>query len=179
MVIALIGEPASGKTSIVREIIRRMSPGVPFKSGLVYGTSHIKEKLLVLGKYAEGDVFSGTDQFSMAVQPEAEFWLQQFLFRKPDWSILFEGDRLGNKKFLKYCSDVTKLQIFLVLASEEKRSTRHVERKDSQSETFLKSRKTKVENILKEFPDVMSFYNNTPTELSFFASTVIKYFMDN
>lgn len=146
---ALIGEPATGKSTLARALVAELSMGFPFKKGLVTGTRHEKDRVLVLGTYENGERFPGTDRLSMAVQPQAEGFLANPVFS--EWSVFFEGDRLGNRKFFNFLQVIGELRVFALMSSDPEKSRRHVSRADSQSPTFLKGRRTKVERLAAEF----------------------------
>ena len=68
-IIAIGGEPATGKTTLVKSILMRFKPLKKFKYGLVQGLYNERLKLYIIGVY-DGSIFSGTDKLSMAVQPD-------------------------------------------------------------------------------------------------------------
>jgi hypothetical protein len=173
-VVALIGEPCSGKSTLTRRLISKISKGDPFKVGLIFGTLHFKEKIVVLGSYPEGQRFPGTDQFSMAVQPKAQDLIISWGFQRPDWALFFEGDRLGNRKFLEFCINATETEIFLLEASEAVKTRRHAYRKDSQSEKFLKSRSTKINNIRTSVKKIKLLKNETKKDFDNATSEILK-----
>ena len=143
-VIAIGGEPGSGKSTLMKKLIDvfEVEPKynefklVPYlQNGKVY----------VLGKYEEGEVFSGTDRMSMAVQPEAI----KFLATLPsDAVVLYEGDRLFNSSFLERCLDTYELNIVYLKTDKEVRQERYKYRGSNQNETWLQGRETKISNIL-------------------------------
>jgi retron-type reverse transcriptase len=65
--------------------------------------------------------------------------------------IVFEGDRLFSATNLRYILDKYQTRICILKQSEEALHKRHMARGDTQSEKFLKGRKTKIDNIQKEF----------------------------
>ena len=160
-ILALIGEPATGKSSIARNLIRELSLGEPLSYGLLRGTQHHKQKIIVFGLYPENEIFGGTDRLSMAVQPDAE----KFLRYIHDWNIFFEGDRLGNIKFLSFCKMVCETKIISLKCSSQTKLHRHLKRNDTQSDRFLKSRQTKIRNITEYFVDVEVETNETAADL--------------
>jgi hypothetical protein len=174
-IVAMIGEPASGKTTIVREMMRRLSPGMPFKSGLVHGTKHMDEKIIVLGFYNDGDTFCGTDKFSMAAQPQVQLYIDQLIFNSREWNIFFEGDRLGNLSFLSWCAERLDIKVFVLECTEETKAARHKARNDTQTETFLKGRKTKISNIKKNLnpEDVHQLTNECQADISNAAGFIL------
>jgi AAA15 family ATPase/GTPase len=151
---ALVGEPATGKSTLAIKFINSLkTQGCYFKSGLLVGTMFMKDRLVIFGDYSKQHVFSGTDRLSMAVQPHAVEFLEGFDQLYPGFSVFFEGDRLGNISFLKKCKELGELKVFVLKASEEEKAKRHKIRQDNQSEKFLKGRVTKITNIIEAFPD--------------------------
>ena len=69
-IIAIGGEPGCGKTTLVKRIIDNYKLEPKYDSYKLVPYLQ-KNNIYVLGKYEEGEVFSGTDRMSMAVQPEA------------------------------------------------------------------------------------------------------------
>jgi len=147
-IMAIAGEPGTGKTTLMWSFIRQYVWETREEVKLV-NTLYNKEKnLYILGKYEEGETFSGTDRYSMAVQPSAiEF------IKNNESNILFEGDRLTNNKFYDFLLDLpnTEVQFLIVTANKNTLSERYKTRNSNQSETFLKGRKTKIDNILSNF----------------------------
>lgn len=147
------GQPATGKTTIMRVIIDTLDEkfgkhilveSVKLVNGLLWPSAHT----YIIGKYVDGEVFAGTDKLSMAVQPAA----LEFIKGLPeDAVVLFEGDRLFNQSFLESIvdlGDTYQLHGIVLTADHEEINRRHLVRKDDQDEKFLKSRRTKYNNIL-------------------------------
>jgi broad-specificity NMP kinase len=162
-IVAVGGVPGTGKTTLFRKFMEgleweRMEPLKMLP--MLYNKEH---DLYVLGKYEEGETFAGTDRLSMAVQPIA----QEFVSTCSS-NILFEGDRIFNQSFLEFVSNLNsvELQIVYLKAPQSILEQRYVDRGSDQSETFLKGRATKYNNILSSF-DLMSYiteFNNTNLE---------------
>lgn len=146
--VAIGGCPATGKTTLMKAIIEQLSQPKPFTFGKLKGQMHEKEKLFILGLYGVGGTFEGTDRLSMAVQPDAVKFLP--FAHKKGFRVLFEGDRLFNLKFLKAAAEVYPTRVLILKADEDTLHGRHEQRGDTQSEKFLKGRKTKYANIAKE-----------------------------
>lgn len=167
-IIAIGGEPATGKTTIMKSFLSKNRHDdwldqIPEK--LVPTTFSMIHNLHVLGTYSEGELFGGTDRMSMAVQPMATKFIQETTA-----NILFEGDRLFNQSFLEMIADMpnVELQIIYIIANKNIIHDRHVSRNDSQSEKFIKGRVTKYENLRSNFtlmPYTKTFVNETPEHL--------------
>jgi uridine kinase len=143
-VIAIGGEPGAGKSTLMKRIIEN------FKAEPKYNSYKLVPYLLsnnvyILGKYEEGQTFSGTDRMSMAVQPEAI----KFLKTLPSNSVvLFEGDRLFTASFLEHCNENYDTQIIYLKTTKDVRTERYKERGSNQDETWLRGRESKIANIL-------------------------------
>lgn len=162
-VIAIGGEPGSGKSTLMKEII--LHYGVEPKYDAFKLVPYLqKDNIYVLGKYEEGEVFSGTDRMSMAVQPEAI----KFLASLPnDAVVLFEGDRLFTASFLEHCLDKYNLNIIYLSTTKQIREDRYKERGSNQNETWLQGRETKISNIMSNMTlmfNIFKYVNNTLEE---------------
>ena len=83
---------------------------------------------MIVGKYVVGDVFSGTDKLSMAVQLDFEDFLEKY----NKHNILFEGDRLFNIKTLKKAKELINTKVYIIESKHT--DDRHIQRNDNQSE---------------------------------------------
>ena len=124
-----------------------------------------KQQLYIIGIYNKS-VFSGTDKLSMAVQPH----FIRFCSKITDGKILFEGDRLFNQSLF----DKVNCDIMIIEVDEDTEKSRHKKRNDNQSQKFIKSKHTKIENIKKN-NSVKLFNNNTKKQYKEILNK-IKYF---
>lgn len=144
-IIAIGGEPATGKSTLMRAIIKEL--GTPNISDSIRGLPYtVVENVCILGYYEEEQTFGGTDRYAMDVQPRAVEALP--ILVQMYTKVLFEGDRLFNVKFLEECRKYG-LVTFLLETPEETKKARHLHRSDTQNESWLKGRITKLQNILK------------------------------
>jgi len=114
--------------------------------------THVNGNVRILGKYEEGETFSGTDRLSMAVAPKAIEWIST----QPDELIVGEGDRLNNAGFFEACGD--NLTIIHLTVSDAERERRYKERGSDQSEKFIQTCRTKCANILERFGDQQTLF---------------------
>ncbi|MCM1168918.1 MAG: P-loop-containing protein [Bacteroides sp.] len=154
--IYLAGVPASGKSTLFKRLRTELfQDAEPFKHGLLRGIKAQGRQLYMLGVF-DGSTFEGTDRLSMAVINDTLEWFNKL----PQNAVVYvEGDRLFNKRFLTE----TKAKLFAIDANPVILQHRHKSRGDEQAETFLRSRKTKVDNIVKLF-GVTPLPNNTANE---------------
>lgn len=171
-VIAIGGNPGSGKSTLMKRLIEYYTPEK--KYGVVKLVPYLQNKnLYILGKYDDGEVFSGTDRMSMAVQPEAIKFLASL---SADSIVLYEGDRLFTASFLEHCADNYELKIFHLATTAEVREQRYKERGSNQNVTWLQGRESKINNILTNMSllfFVESFSNNDSIEQEIVFQSII------
>jgi hypothetical protein len=146
-IIAMGGEPATGKTTLMFELIKKANDWEIVKPEKLLDAMYSKSlNTYILGKYVnDGNVFQGTDRLSMAVQPDAA----KFIKSIKDTNVIFEGDRLFNQKFIDEIGSVTEdYKVLILKASDKILDQRHIDRNDDQDDKFKNSRKTKISNIM-------------------------------
>lgn len=147
-VIAIVGVPGTGKSTLMKQFLENWIWEEHKPVGLLDGYLAREKNIFVMGKYEEGEVFSGTDRLSMAVQPKAI----EYLEGSPADTVIFEGDRLTTVSFFKAVKTAGhKLVIVELTVPDDLREQRYVERGSDQSEQFIQSRFTKLKNIKSEF----------------------------
>ena len=151
-IIAIGGEPASGKTTIMRKLIKKLLPFKTIRYGLVRALYNAERNLYIIGIY-DNSTFSGTDKLSMSVQP----YFISFA-NKVYATILFEGYRRFNQSLF----DKLECNKIVIQTTEQTKEERHKKRNDNQSEQFKKSKKTKIQNILQN--NSVTILNNDTEE---------------
>jgi uridine kinase len=174
LVFAIGGEPGAGKSTLMKEIISKFNwikvyDEVKLVPYLQYDCNYI------LGKYDEGETFSGTDRMSMAVQPEAVKFLASL---HKDSVVLFEGDRLFTSTFLEHCVNNYNTDIIYLETDKAVRQERYKERGSNQNETWLQGRETKIANILTNMTlmfNTVKFKNNNKEDQKIIVDYIMKY----
>ena len=147
-VIAIVGVPGTGKSTLMKQFLENWMWEEHKPVDLLDGYLARDEGIFVMGKYEEGEVFSGTDRLSMAVQPKAI----EYLEGEPANTVIFEGDRLTTVSFFQAVKAAGhKLVIVELTVPDDLREQRYVDRGSDQSEQFIQSRFTKLKNIKNEF----------------------------
>jgi len=164
-VIAIAGEPATGKSTLMIELIKSMN-------SIEHKIEDIPVQILwrkdprrgntndvcVLGIYEPGETFGGTDRLSMSIQPKV---IQAFpKFETTFKYVLFEGDRLFNAKFLEFIFERYPMKVFLLETPEDVKNMRHSVR-DNQDKKWLAGRVTKIRNIMRYNGAMKNRYNVT------------------
>jgi hypothetical protein len=155
-IIAMGGEPATGKTTLMFRLISMADDWQTVKPEKLLDAMYSKKlNLYILGKYVnDGNVFQGTDRLSMAVQPDAEKFFSNLAYESSaddhTVNVIFEGDRLFNGKLLDKLSSwfPESFKVLVLTASHDTKEQRHVDRKDDQDDKFKNSRATKISNIM-------------------------------
>lgn len=142
MTILLIGACGSGKTWVMKELIKLLKLDKLGKVGMFY--YHHNTKVYVLGKY-DGTTFEGSDKLSMAVMRDMEKF-KEFSKGKV---VIAEGDRFSNKTFI----EAMKPTIIKITSDGEK--GRRL-RKSNQTTRQIQSIATRVSNISSEIEVVDS-----------------------
>lgn len=152
-IIAVGGQPGTGKTTLFRKFIDNYEWQKCEPKKLLNALYCEEIDTYILGKYEDGETFAGTDRLSMAVQPVA----QEFV-KDTKHNILFEGDRIFNQSFLEFVMGLPNvdLQVVYLKVPEDVLKQRYQDRGSDQSEIFLKGRATKYNNILSNF-ELMSY----------------------
>jgi hypothetical protein len=152
-IIGIIGEPAAGKSTVMRNLISGLGSGTVEKEGLVAYTTFPESKTIVAGIYDE-QVFSGTDRLSKGCGPKYREWLaaKNADSSWDDWTFYWEGERFSNSKFFDFffneCSGV---QVNYLVAEDEVLNERNANR-SNQNPTWRKGMKTRMENLKKNYP---------------------------
>lgn len=179
-VIAMGGEPATGKTTLMFKLISMTDDWQIIKPEKLLDAMYSKKlNLYILGKYVnDGNVFQGTDRLSMAVQPDAEKFFSNL---NDSVNVIFEGDRLFNGKLLDKLSEwyPSSFKVLVLTAKKSIKEQRHLDRKDDQDDKFKNSRATKISNItssltLMDYIDVMP--NENLVDQQKIMNTIIDFF---
>ena len=154
-IIGICGEPASGKSTIVRNFIATLSPPAQIvKEGLIVYTIYPEDKVIVAGKYEEGTVFSGTDVLSKGAGPTYRNWLasKNADSKYDNYVFVWEGERFSNSKFFHFfyneCPGVT---VYYLQCDEETLNERNANR-SNQNDSWRKGMKTRMNNLCREWP---------------------------
>ena len=160
LIIGIGGLPASGKSTLVKELRKKLNKPKIFKYGMIKG-EHYEPNLFILGTYNRK--FGGTDTLSMAVQPHAERFIETM--KDKHMIVLFEGDRLFNSKFIQKIIDLgIDYKFYMLIADPEIIEQRHIDRNDTQSEQWLQGRKTKLKTIYEKFVTQIKLLHNKNKE---------------
>lgn len=158
----MFGTPGAGKSSLIWRLIDATGgleawPQVEH-ARLVAGHRNATLGISLIGRYEPGFAYGGVDRLAMNVQPSAE----AFIASTSD-HVVVEGDRLSNQKFYSALCVVpgVSLVIARLVVNPALVRERQITRGDDRTETFLRSRETKYDNILTAFDGIRIFDNNT------------------
>jgi hypothetical protein len=155
-IIGMCGEPASGKSTIMRKFISGLQgAGIVKKEGLVAYTEFAEDKVIVAGIYDEA-VFSGTDRTAKSCGPKFREWLAAKNAEPEwnDWKFYFEGERFSNSKFFDFFFDECDREdvtVYFLKADEELLNERNASR-SNQNESWRKGMATRMRNLRTNYP---------------------------
>jgi hypothetical protein len=182
-VVGIGGIPASGKSRLMREVMARLGPSQPFLQvsnagpvpGLSFAPPSGTELLGVIGKYADGDTYPGTDRLSMAIQPAVLTALGTFAEADRTAVFAFEGDRLFNGSLIDWCCKTPGIEprFFLLTISKEAQRLRMADRSDTKRATFVKGRNTKYGRLAQRLASDDILENETEEQLRANVETVL------
>ena len=172
-IIALIGSPAVGKSSIIRALFGKeyvdkppnlIEPKPLFKCTEYNDYLFTGNRVLLLGQYDEG-TFSGTDSWSYSVLAKGSF--ESFIEEqsKNYDKIIFEGDRLTSK--VEWLTENYNTKVFILTVTSEEEQRRQDVRGNLQNKTWIAGRHTQMNNMLTNFflrEHITAMPNNTPEE---------------
>ena len=145
MIVMIGGVPCSGKSTLTRNIISGLGSAELVEPMKLFPCQKHGD-ILVVGRYPEGETFGGTDRLSYGtISKFREFIIQECSKYK---HIIIEGDRFFRMKDIEWLVSEYDAKIFVLTISSLEEQRRHVERQDTQSEKWLKGRRSQISNIL-------------------------------
>lgn len=165
----LIGEPSSGKSTVVRRISKGLGVGKSKKFKLVNYREYPEKLVMVIGDYTnDADPFPGPDKFSFSAIDS----LRELMVSIPDgWSILAEGDRLATAKLFQYAKDLGYgVEVVHLVVGEPSQSERNKLRaalrwNANPDSPWMKGRRKKYANLARDWATA-SLQNNDETDLT-------------
>ena len=145
MIIMIGGIPCSGKSTLMREIISELGSAENVEPMKLFSCQKHND-ILVLGRYAEGEPFGGTDRLSYGtIKKFREFIDQEHKNYK---HIIFEGDRFFRSVDIEWLLENHDAKVLILTVDAEEEARRHKERNDTQTEKWLDGRRTQIKNIM-------------------------------
>ena len=145
MIIMIGGIPCSGKSTLMREIISELGSAENVEPMKLFSCQKHND-ILVLGRYAEGEPFGGTDRLSYGtIKKFREFIDQEHKNYK---HIIFEGDRFFRAVDIEWLLENHDAKVLILTVDAEEEARRHKERNDTQTEKWLDGRRTQIKNIM-------------------------------
>lgn len=149
--IGLIGEPAVGKTTVMRKLIESLQ-FKPHKLDRAKWMECEEQKLILIGSYF-GHIFDGSDRLSMSCYSDLETMLQYF--QQSDalcsYTVLWEGDRLARKRWLDALTLCGyELKLFHLRADLETVNERRRRRGTKQNASWVSGRRNLCRRLADE-----------------------------
>jgi hypothetical protein len=174
-VLAIGGPPASGKTTLMKQIFAFSDDWSELTQPIKLLDGYYSKKLntWVFGVYEDSlGTFQGTDKLSKAVPPQLVKFIRENA-NKPV-NILFEGANVVTSKTLIEIIDCdVNFALIRLMVSNSLKQSRHKQRGDTQNEQFLKSKETQIENVSNN-PKIFDFVVEVPNDSISDQSTIVK-----
>jgi ABC-type dipeptide/oligopeptide/nickel transport system ATPase component len=151
-IIGLIGEPAAGKSTVMKNFIATLGEGEIVKDGLVVYTRYNDDRVIIAGKYEEGVTFCGTDTLSKGCGPKYREWLEK-VHRDPafeNWTFYWEGERFSNNPFMELLTNLGATTYYL--EADGKTLNERNANRSNQNLTWRKGMQTRMHNLRDKYP---------------------------
>ena len=164
-VIVIGGYPGSGKSTIMRGVIKELEQqGKRFKDNRKGIISYMEtDGITILGTYAPDEKFPGTDRLPLNAQPDACKFIREIAATGKDVVIL-EGDRLFNDKMLTFLNETGYNVVLCIVFTAKHLLESRRERRSEQNASWRKGRETKVDRLAMTYPVQHHLQNNTQEE---------------
>ena len=151
-ILGLIGEPAAGKSTVMKNFIATLGEGTIVKDGLVVYTEYKDDKVMIAGKYEPGVTFCGTDTLSKGCGPKYRAWLEEAVQDRTyeGWTFVWEGERFSNNPFMEMFERLG-ATIYYLEADETTLNQRN-ENRSNQNPTWRKGMRTRMHNLRDKYP---------------------------
>ena len=164
MIIMIGGIPCSGKTTLMKSIIKNLGSYEFYEPISLFKCQKYKD-VLVVGQYPENETFGGTDRLSYGtINKFRDFIEQEYPKHR---HIIVEGDRFFRAKDIEWVVENYVARVFILTVNPEEEKRRHLERQDTQTEKWLQGRRTQIKNLLTNFQlmgNIDIRENNTPED---------------
>jgi len=145
MIIFIGGIPCSGKSTLTRNILNEL--GSPeYITPMKLFPCEKRGNVLVIGQYPENETFGGTDKLSYGTILKFRDFIDQEAPKHTN--IMVEGDRFFRSADIEWIMENHDAKVFVLTVSGKEENRRHVERKDTQTERWMKTRRGQIRNII-------------------------------
>jgi uridine kinase len=145
MIIIVGGAPCSGKSTLTRNMLNELC-SAEYVEPMKLFPCEKRGDVLVVGRYPENETFGGTDRISYGAIPKFRDFIDQEVSKYTN--IILEGDRFFRAKDIEWLLENHDAKVFVLTVSDNEEKRRHVERQDTQTEKWLKGRRTQIRNIM-------------------------------
>ena len=102
-IIYVIGLPGAGKSTAVESVLKGTGYRELAEKNTVPHCVY-DDGVIMLGKWREK--FPGTDAIGFSMQPKVEEWMREIIIKMDNCTMIAEGDRFTNRKFIEACEKV-------------------------------------------------------------------------
>ena len=145
MIIMVGGVPCSGKSTLMRRLISRLEEPTLIEPKKLFKCQEHGD-ILVVGQYPEGETFGGTDKLSHGSIPHFRDFINEV--NNTYRHVIIEGDRYFRGVDIEWLTKEHESIVYVLTVDLQEELNRHTERGDTQTEVWLKGRRTQINNIL-------------------------------
>lgn len=145
-IILLIGATGTGKTWVVKQLIKKLNLSTLGRVGMFL--FHRNEKHLILGKY-DGTTFEGSDKLSMAIMRDLDVFIESARLKKFK-TVICEGDRFTNKTFIEKAKPIIVLIDNDGAEGRKKRQSNQTPRQIQSIQTRINNLRSQATHIVKD-----------------------------
>lgn len=144
--VLITGIPGTGKSTLVKKLMKDTGDDYKLQEPIKM-LKMMVGRYNVIGDYSDpNEIFPGGDRLSMSVSVQFKEWVRN---SKPH-NIIIEGDRLvGNDTIDFLIGEDYDVLVIGLTVDQKIVEERYSKRGSNQNETFLKSKATKVGNVMK------------------------------
>lgn len=149
------GLPGTGKTTLMWAKLAELRENEEdqfVKEGLIKYHIFPKQKVIIIGEYVEGKVFSGLDATSKAIGPKFREWVVANKEKYDGWLLMSEGERFSNSAMLDHLFEHTKMKLVCLKVDEAELERRRAARNNTQDPKWMKGMQTRIDNLCSKYP---------------------------
>lgn len=149
MIVAITGEPLTGKSYIAKKIIAQSSSWLRKKYKNVRFLMNQSQKIIVLGHYTTEGITQGIDALPLNCENDIITFIRLFKKLHEEYRFLIEGNRIS-ENLLRYIKINNEIIIINLNVEIENIYARRLGRKINYSEAYINDTRQKISEIKRK-----------------------------